>query len=493
MRLRLVPLFALALLLTGCNMAPEYHPPDLEVPTRFKESGNWREARPSDGLPRGAWWKSFGDSKLDELERQVDVENQDFAAAVAALDRARAYVEKAQAGLLPTLDLNTSYSANKESAHRPTRKANTVFSATGYAQALIDNRPFNEPDHFGNNMLQLQSTYEVDLWGRVRNTIELGEATAESRAAEVESVKLSLQAELARDYIALRGLDAEAKLFADTIDAYKKALELTRTLEKGDIGAPGDSARAEAQLEVARAQHVDILARRANLEHAIATLVGRPASSFAISPASNLGVAPTPPAGAPSLLLERRPDVAAAERQVAAANAGIGVARAAFFPRLLINLSGGTQDTGLSLFNMRYSFWSLGPSVTLPIFDGGARRADLSAAESIYFETVARYRGVVLRAIQEVEDSLSTIRWLGKELRSREAAAAASQKVLDVSFALYRDGATTYLDVVTAQTALLDSRRAALSIKTRRLQAAVALMIALGGGWSAEFAAADSE
>ncbi len=423
---------------------------------------------------------------LDDLEPQVDAANQDLAEALAALDRARSFVARAQAALLPTVDLNNSYSANKQSAHRPTRKADTPFSVNGQAESFLDGRPLNEPDHFGNNLLTLQSSYEVDLWGRVRNLVVEGEANAQSSAAELESVRLSLQAELARIYVALRGLDAEAKLFADTVEAYKRALSLTKTLAQGQIGAPADEERANAQLEFARAALFDVLARRALLEHAIATLVGKPASSFSLAPATNLGAAPLVPPGVPSTLLERRPDIAAAERQVAAANAGIGVAKAAFFPRLTVNLSGGTQDTGLSLLNMRNSIWSVGPAVTLPIFDGGARQADLTGAEAAYMQTVAHYRGSVLRAIQEVEDGLSTLRWLSKELRSMEIASASTRKVLDISLTLYRDGATNYLDVVIAQTAALEAQRSVLTLKTRRLEADVALMLALGGGWSTD-------
>jgi multidrug efflux system outer membrane protein len=485
MRLRF-GLFSLlsSLLLCGCDLAPEYRPPLVETPAKFKEAGTWGEARPSDDSPRGPWWKSLNDRVLDELEPQVDIANQDLAAALAQLDQARAFVAKAQAGLLPSLDLNNSYSSVKESAHRPRRKADTPVTAAGIVQSILDDRPLNEPDHYGNNLLTLQSSYEVDLWGRVRNLVAQGEANAQAGAAVVESVRLSLQAELARTYVALRGLDSEAKLLADTVAADRQALALTQSLVGGQIGAPADEARAQAQLEVARAQLFDVQARRALLEHAIATLIGKPASAFSLPSAAALPTAPLVPPGVPSSLLERRPDIAAAERQVAAANASIGVARAAFFPRLTINLSGGTQDTGLSLLNMRNSIWSVGPAVTLPIFDGGSRAADLSAAESVYMETVARYRGTVLRSIQEVEDDLALLRWVAKELRSMEAASAAAQKVLSIALTLYRDGATNYLDVVTAQTAALEAQSAVLSLKTRRLQASVGLMLALGGGFS---------
>jgi outer membrane protein, multidrug efflux system len=482
---RLLPFLA-SLLLVGCNFAPDYAPPSVEVPIKFKESGTWVEARPRDDLPRGPWWRALGDRTLDELELQVDLANPDLAAALAAYDQARAFSAKAASALLPHVDLDNSLTANKESQHRPFRKSNRPFTIPGYFNELTDNRPLNEPDHYGNNLLALQSSYEIDLWGRVRNAVAASVANSESAAAMLESVRLSLQAELARDYVALRGLDSEIKLLENTVRAYTQALALARTLVSGNIGAPADEPRAQAQLEATRAQLLDVISRRALLEHAIASLIGKPASSFAIAPASLSIFAPKIPPGVPLDLLERRPDIAAVERQVAAANAEIGVAKAAFFPRVMINLSGGTQDTGLSLFNFRNSIWTLGPSVTLPIFDAGKRAADLARADAAYLEMAAHYRATVLLAYQEVEDALSNLRWLAKEQQSLSMAANAAQKVLNISLTLYRDGATNYLDVVVAQTTLLEEQRAVLAVRTRRLEADVALIVALGGGFAVE-------
>ena len=477
-----------SLLLSGCNFAPPYAPPPVEVPVKYKESRkesvSWQEARPRDDLPRGPWWCALGDRVLNELEEQVDAANPNLAAAVASFDQAQAYSARVASALLPHVDLDNSLTANKQSQHRPTRKSNTPFSVSGYFNELLDNRPLNEPDHFGNNMLTLQSRYEIDLWGRVRNAVAASVANSERAAAMLESVRLSLQAELARDYVALRGLDSEIRLLEDTVRAYTQAFTLAKTLVNGKIGAPADEPRAQAQLEAARAQMLDLISRRALLEHAIASLIGKPASSFAIPPASLSIFAPKIPPGVPLDLLERRPDIAAVEREVAAANAGIGVAKAAFFPRVTLNLLGGTQDTGLSLFNFRNSIWTLGPSITLPIFDAGQRAADLAGAEAAYLETAARYRATVLSAYQEVEDALSNLRWLAREQQSIDIAARAAQKVLNISLTLYRDGATNYLDVVIAQTTLLDAQRSVLAIRTRRLEADVALIVALGGGWS---------
>ncbi len=483
MRRRILLLLA-PLGLCGCNFAPEYHAPLVETPANFKEGGKWEEARPRDELPRGPWWRCFNDRVLDELEPQIEIANPDLAAAVANFDQARAILGKAQSALLPTVDLNNGFTANKESQHRPTRKADTPFSAAGYAQELIDNRPLNEPDHYGNNTLTLQSSYELDLWGRVRNSVAVAVANSQANADDLENVRLSLHAELARDYIALRGLDSQEKLLADTIAAYGRAYQLTKTLDEGLIGAPADVARAQVQLEVAKSQLLDVKARRAVFEHAIASLIGKPASLFTLPPAPLTASGPKIPTGAPATLLQRRPDIASAERQVAAANAEIGVAKAAFFPKVTFNLSGGTQDTGVGLLNFRNSIWSLGPQTTLPIFDGGARAADLGRAESAYLETVARYRSNVLRAFQEVEDALANIRLLTQEAQSIDKAVAAAQKVVTISFALFRDGATNYLDVVVAQTALYEAQTTLITLKTRKLLANVGLMVALGGGWS---------
>jgi outer membrane protein, multidrug efflux system len=476
------------LLLSGCNFAPPYAPPPVEVPVNYKESRkgvvSWQEARPRDDLPRGPWWCALGDHVLNELEEQVDAANPNLAAAVASFDQAQAYSARVASALLPHLDLDNTLTANKQSQHRPRRKANTPFSAAGYFNELLDNRPLNEPDHYGDNKLTLQSSYEIDLWGRVRNAVAASVANSESAAAMLESVRLSLQAELARDYVALRGLDSEIKLLEDTVRAYTQAFALAKTLVNGKIGAPADEPRAQAQLEATRAQLLDVISRRALLEHAIASLIGKPASSFAVAPASLSIFAPKIPPGVPLDLLERRPDIAAVERQVAAANAGIGVAKAAFFPRLMINISAGTEDTGLSLFNFRNSIWTLGPTITLPIFDAGKRAADLAGSEAAYLETAARYRATVLLAYQEVEDALSNLRWLAREQQSMDIAASAAQKVLNISLTLYRDGATNYLDVVIAQTTLLDAQRSVVAIRTRRLEADVALIVALGGGWS---------
>jgi multidrug efflux system outer membrane protein len=461
-----------AVWLVGCDLAPEYGRPEIALPTKFKGDSIWQEAHPSDDRPHGDWWFSFGDHKLDELEPLVETSNQSLAAALAVYDQARASVARAQAALYPGLANRDHLSSDKQSAYRPLRGA-------------------GEPTYYGDNSLVVKASYEFDVWGRIRDTVAQSKAMAQASAADLESVRLNLQAELARDYLSLRGLDREIKLLRDTVVAYNQALELTQQRLAGKIASPLDVERAEVQLDNAKAQLAELAGPRAAFENAIATLIGQPASTFSIPPSVRAIRIPTFPPGIPSTLLERRPDIASAERQTAAANEAIGIARAAFYPRLTLNLAGGTQDTGLNLLSLQNSLWAVGPTLYVPIFDGGLRDADLTAAEAAYRETVARYRAVVLQAIQEVEDDLALLKSLKIEAGNTEAAAIAAQKASDLALTLYRNGATNYLDVVVAQTAALNEQRLALVLDTRRLQTSVALILAIGGNSSLQLAKQD--
>lgn len=465
-----------ALLTAGCELAPAYTPPQLALPATFKEGDKLRAAQPSDQMPRGLWWTAFKDRTLDALEPQVDEANQTLGVAFANYQLAQTQVAHAQAGLYPTLDQVSQFTTNRQSDHRT------------YRGPLPD----NEPDHYGDNRLAVQSSYEVDLWGRVRDTIKANQFDAESQKALLKNVRLSLHAQLAHYYVSLRGLDRDLRLLQDTTKTYRDALTLTENRYEGKIASPMDVERAKAELQTAQALTDEDLARRAILEHAIATLVGKPASSFSIPQAPTALTPPRGPTVAPSSLLERRPDIAAAERQVAAANEGIGIAKTAYYPRFFLNLYFGTEDRGVHLLDLANELYTIGPSITIPIFDGGARDADLRAAYARRDQAIAQYRQTILQAVQEVEDSLAVQYHLSREGKKIDAAVTAEKKVLDLSLTLYRDGATAYLDVVTAQQALLAQQRTTLALLTRRLDAAVSLFVALGGDWTvAEKAAAN--
>ena len=468
-RRRLSALAAAALSATslaGCNFAPAYTPPTLALPTAYKETGPWTEAQPGDALPRGAWWSRFDDTTLNDLEGRVDAANPTLAAALAAYDRSRALAAEARSDLVPTVTGLDSNTYNRQSAERPLRSA-------------------NQPSEYAVNQIGGVVSYEFDFWGRIRNLVSSGEAQAQASAADLATARLSLQVELADDYLALRGLDAQAKLLQDTVAAYTRALDLTQTRHSGGVASGLDVDRAATQLSSAKAQVSDVAAQRALFEHAVATLVGQPAPSFSV-PASVLKLPiPIEPAGIPSVLLQRRPDIAAAERRAFAANRLIGVARAAYYPTVSLDAQGGWQNTGgNNLLTSPDTFWTIGPQLAMTLFDGGRRKAGVAAAKAGFREASADYRATVLAAFQQVEDQLALSNRLSTEAQDQAAAVTSAQATTDLSLIRYREGATNYLDVVIAQTAELQAEQAALTLETRRQQASVNLVRALGGGWS---------
>jgi multidrug efflux system outer membrane protein len=448
----------------GCSLAPAYTPPALTMPEAYKETGPWTPASPADAAPRGDWWTAYGDDTLNGLEQRIETGNPDLAAALARYDEARAYAAQARAALVPELDVSGSATQNRESTRRPLRVGG--------------------PNDYDNDLLTGTVSYEFDLWGRVRNLVAAGKAQAVASAADAASTRLSLEAQLADAYLNLRGLDAESKLLADTTDDYTRALTLTQAHHDGGAVSGLDVGRAETQLQTARAQQADVIAQRALYEHEIASLVGEPASTFSIAPVAVLPEPPQIPVAAPSLLLQRRPDIAAAERRAFAANAGIGVARAAFYPSITLDATGGYQTAGgINLLNAANSWWTLGPAAAVAVFDGGRRKAVVREARAQFNEASANYRSTVLTAFQQVEDNMTLCNKLADEGREQAAAVAAAQRTEALAMIQYRMGAVTYLDVVIAQTADLDAERSALAITTRRLQASVDLVRALGGGW----------
>lgn len=454
--------------LGGCSFAPPYKPPVVPAPPAYKEAGPWQPAQPAAASAAPTdWWSMFGDAQLGALEAKIASDNPTLAGALGRYDQARAYLRQAKAGFFPEINAGASFDRNRQSDNRPLR---------GQVQ----------PDYYSAATVSGDFSYELDLWGRVRNSVRAGKARAEASADDAAALKLSLESELATTYFALRGYDQQIKLLAATIDAYAQADAITKHRFEGGIANALDAGRSGAQLAEGQAQLEDVKAARALAEHAIASLIGTPASAFSIAPSEAEIVLPGVPALVPSTLLERRPDVAAAERRMAAANAGIGVAKAAFFPAISLGGQGGFQNTGVpGLLTAPNTFWSIGPSTVLNLFDGGRRRAQVAAARALWTQATADYRGQVLSAFQEVEDNLSQLHYLGTEAeaenRAVEQAAIAEQTAVN----RYTKGAVNYLDVVTAQTVALRVRRTAIELRTRQLQASVKLTRATGGGWQA--------
>ena len=457
---------AVLILSSACTVGPEYNRPSAPVPAAYKEDSNWRPAQPSDTAIRGKWWEIFGDASLNALEEQVNVSNQSLKAAEAQFLQARALIRLSRAGYYPTLTVSPSAARIRESGNEP---------FAGPVSAGVTENDF---------MIPFDAAYEPDVWGRVRRTVENARAGAQASAADLETVRLSLHSELALDYLQARSLDAEIALLSSTVSSYQRALELTESRYKGGVASQVDVAQAKTQLETTRAQAIDLQVQRAQLEHAIAALVGKPASEFTLPVSPLTASPPSVPVGLPSQLLERRPDIAAAERRMSAANANIGVARSAYFPAIGLNVAGGFNSLIITtLIQGPSSFWSVGAAVAETLFEGGQRRAATVQARAAYDQTVASYRQTVLTAIQEVEDNLAALRVLEQESATQRDAVDAAEHSLALSSTRYRGGVTSYLEVTTAQSTALLDERVAVQIQGRRMTACVLLIKALGGGW----------
>jgi NodT family efflux transporter outer membrane factor (OMF) lipoprotein len=456
----------MTIVLTGCTVGPKYARPN--VPTApadtFKETDGWKPAQPSDQLQRGAWWEIFGDAQLNALEDQLTNSNQDLKVAQARFQQARAAVRFNRSALYPTVSTAPAISSIRDSGNQPYLPTTSTT---------------------GEFVLPFDVSYELDVWGRVRRTVAASREEAQATAADLESVSLSLHAELAYDYFELRSADAQKQLLDDTVKAYQESLQLTNNRFEGGAAPKSDVAQAQTQLQTTMVQDTDVAVQRAQFEHAIAILIGKPPAAFSI-PASPLHVQPPDlSAGLPSQLLERRPDIAAAERRVAEANEQIGIARAAFFPTITLSATGGFEGNSITnWFTWPSRFWAVGPSAVETLFDAGRRRATSQGAVANYDATVASYRQTSLNALQQVEDNLAALRILEQEAQQQHTATASAQESLQIFNDRYIGGVDPYLQVLTAQTIALQNERNDVDIQRRRMDASVLLIKALGGGWN---------
>jgi NodT family efflux transporter outer membrane factor (OMF) lipoprotein len=458
---------AIVIFLSACTVVgPDYVRPTVITPDAYKELDGWKVARPKDDVIRGSWWEIFADPQLNALEVQVSISNQNLAVAEAQYHEAQALVREAQAGYFPTVTIGIGANRSSPSTTTGTGSARPSTTVSDYSLAI-------------------DVSWELDVWGRIRRTVESNQASAQASAADLEAALLSARAALAQDYFQLRTLDAQKHLLDSTVAAFAKSLELTKNRYASGVASSADVLQAETQLKTTQAQAIDVGVARAQTEHAIAVLVGQAASTFSLPAMPLTATPPAIPAGVPSELLERRPDIAAAERLVASANAQIGVAEAAFYPSVTLSGSFGLESSSLGkLFTAASRFWSVGASISETVLDGGLRRAQTDFARAFYDATVATYRQTVLTAFQGVEDNLAALRILEDENRAQDEAVKAAQQSLSVITNQYKAGTVSYLNVITAQTTVLSNELTAIQTRGRRMSSAVLLIQALGGGWN---------
>jgi NodT family efflux transporter outer membrane factor (OMF) lipoprotein len=472
-------------LLAGCMVGPKYHTPSAETPAAYKEltpadfanTDGWKVAQPKDDALRGKWWEIFNDPQLNALEEKVNVSNQNIAAAAASFFAARALVKEARSQLFPTVTTTPAITVQRQSSTLSSGKAG---GSSGSGSGSSSTGTFTD------YTLPFDATWQPDLFGRVRNTIRSAAYGAQASAADLENTRLTVQADVAADYFQLRGQDALRQLLDSTVVAYQQSLELTRALYETGIDSDEAVAEAETQLESTQAQDAALGVQRAQFEHAIAMLTGQPASTFSIPIEPLDSTPPAIPFGVPSQLLERRPDVAEAERLVAQANAQIGIARAAYFPTVTLSAAAGLESTSIATwFTWPSRFFSVGPAASEILFDGGLRRATVQQFRAQYDETVANYRQAVLTAFQQVEDNLAMLRILSVEIQDQDTAVKSAERTLALANDRYKLGIDPYLNVITAQTSLLSNQEAAVTLRIQQMTASGGLIQALGGGWDA--------
>ena len=478
MALRGASLLLVALACGACSVGPKYRRPAVTAPAAFKEqppkeSDQWKAAHPNDGELRGNWWEMFGDARLNELEPKVAASNQNVKQAEAQFAQARALVSLNRANYYPVIGTSPSITTSESPSRGGVINSSGGVASNRSGTATVFNLPF-------------QASWEPDLWGRVRLSVENAVTSAQASAAQIENMRLSMQAELAADYFLLRATDMEIALYSTTISDYERALRLTINRFNGGVASKADVLQAQTQLSSARAQSTDLLVSRAQYEHAIAVLTGQAPAALAIDPGGIQGAPPPVPSALPSHLLERRPDIATAERRVAAANAEIGLAQTAYYPTLTLGVTGGLSATNVvDWFSWPSRLWSVGPALSQTLFDFGRRRAQVQETEAFYDSQVAAYRQTVLGAFQEVEDNLAALRILEAEAAQQQETVTSAQQAVQLELERYKAGTVSFLDVITTQTITLINQRAAVAILRNRMTATVQLVRAMGGGWNA--------
>lgn len=487
-----ISLAAALCFLAACMVGPKYHTPSTEAPAAYKEltpadfkvTEGWKVAQPKDDALRGKWWEIFNDPQLNALEEKVNVSNQNIAAAAASFFAARALVKEARSQFFPTVTTNPAITVQRPSASVGGGSGGSSGSGSGSGTGTGSTS--SSRGTFTDYTLPFDATWQPDLFGRIRNTVRSAAYGAQATAADLENTRLTVQADVAADYFQLRGQDSLKELLDSTVIAFQASLDLTRALYDTGIDSDEAVAQAETQLEATQAQDAAIGIQRAQFEHAIAMLTGQPASTFSI-PVEPLKTSPPAiPFGVPSELLERRPDIAAAERLVAQANAQIGIARAAYFPTVTLSASAGLESTSIAnWFTWPSRFFSIGPAAAETLFDAGLRRATVEQFRAQYDQTVANYRQTVLTAFQQVEDNLASLRILSVQIQYQDAAVKSAERSLALAEDRYRLGIDPYLNVLTAQTALLSNQQTAVNLRIQQMTASEGLIQALGGGWEA--------
>ncbi|EKT4522060.1 efflux transporter outer membrane subunit [Pseudomonas putida] len=473
---RLVGAGLCAVLLSACTLSPDYHRPALATPVQFKQAEGWTQANPSDAIARGAWWEIYGDSGLNALVDELNRNNQTVAQYEAQYRQAQALVRSSRGALFPSLDLSVG----------KTRSA----QGTGSSSSSLSNNSSGIRNTYN---AQLGVSWEIDLWGKLRETLNANEASAQASQADLAAVRLSLQSELVQNYLQLRVIDEQKRLLEATVAAYERSLRMNENQYRAGVAGPDAVAQARTQLKSTQADLIDLAWQRAQYENAIAVLLGKAPADFALADSKAIPALPQIPLALPSQLLERRPDIASAERNVMAANANIGVARAAYFPDLSLSMSGGYSSSSFSNWiELPNRYWSVGPSLAMTLFDAGRRSAEVDRTVAVYDQTVAQYRQTVLDGFKEVENYLVQLKVYSDEAVVRQEALEAARESLRLTENQYRAGLISYLDVVNVQTTALSNERSVLSLLQGRLVASVQLIAALGGGWDAQQALAEA-